>query len=485
MKRKYSIFVLTPLMVITILIITGFQIYWLLQNFKTEEHFIELHTSFLFHESTMRLQFAHLKVYENNTLKKGDSVQISIRASHEKSPFIDSSSEDEMFNMYELLSDKFHDSAFHHGRIIVSVTQSKDLKKKDSLNPPVPPLAPPPPPNNPFLMLAKTDSLQDSLHVADIKNECSVAFKRENLDVPFTVLRTNSNLLPSDTRITVGFKKPVTYTLLLGDITPFILKKLALSITFSVFLLSLTIVSFILIYRYIVREKKLAMLKDDFINNVTHELKTPIATVSVAIEAMKNFNAMDDAGRTREYLDISSGELQRLSLLVDKVLKLSMFDSKEMVMTLERIDLKHLVDEAVNSLRLQIEKNNAALKIHSEGEFFVTGDRLHLQSVIFNLLDNALKYRSEKPNITIRLKKLTGKIFLTVIDNGIGIAPEYKGRIFEKFFRVPSGDVRNTNGYGLGLNYVQHVVDNLNGEIHVESKLAQGSSFTVILPEAK
>jgi two-component system phosphate regulon sensor histidine kinase PhoR len=154
----------------------------------------------------------------------------------------------------------------------------------------------------------------------------------------------------------VGFVNPVSYELKLGNTFPYLIKRISLPILFSIVLLGITILSFILLYRNLERQRRLAEVKNEFISNITHELKTPIATVGVAIEALKSFNAIEDARKTKEYLDISSNELQRLSLLVDKVLKLSMFEKKEIDLTTETVDMGQLVKAVVNSLRLQTEK---------------------------------------------------------------------------------------------------------------------------------
>ena len=230
------------------------------------------------------------------------------------------------------------------------------------------------------------------------------------------------------------------------------------------------------------QQRRLAELKNEFISNITHELKTPIATVGVAIEALKNFNALQDPQRTREYLDISSNELQRLSLLVDKVLKLSMFEKKEIELRTETLDLTTLAEEVEASMRLQLEKQNAQLTLTHSGDTTLQGDRLHLLSVIFNLVDNALKYSTGAPSIQIELTGTDKDVQLSVKDNGIGIASEYQEKIFEKFFRVPTGDTHNAKGYGLGLSYAAHVVKKHGGIISVDSQPGLGTRFTVIIP---
>lgn len=198
---------------------------------------------------------------------------------------------------------------------------------------------------------------------------------------------------------------------------------------------------------------------------------------------MKNFNAIQDPQRTREYLDISSNELQRLSLLVDKVLKLSMFEKKEIELKYEQLNLKDVVEEVVSSMRLQLEKYHARVSINTEGDLILQADRLHLLSVIFNLLDNALKYSKNDPSIRVDINGNENNIILSVADNGIGIPSEYKDKLFEKFFRVPAGDTHNAKGYGLGLSYAAHVIHQHKGTITVESQPGNGSKFIITLPK--
>ncbi len=241
--------------------------------------------------------------------------------------------------------------------------------------------------------------------------------------------------------------------------------------------------SFWLLYSNVLKQSRLAAIKNEFISNITHELKTPIATVSVAIEALRSFNATMDATKTKEYLDISALELQRLSMLVDKVLKLSMFENKEIELKYETLNMKALVDEVTTSMKLQFEKHKAEVKVESIGDTTLQGDRLHLVSVIFNLVDNALKYSTHLPKLDILIKGSDTAITLEVADKGIGIPAEYKQKIFEKFFRVPTGNVHNAKGYGLGLSYAAHVIEKHKGTINVETLQEAGSKFMITLPK--
>jgi two-component system phosphate regulon sensor histidine kinase PhoR len=277
----------------------------------------------------------------------------------------------------------------------------------------------------------------------------------------------------------------VTYQLVIGNSVPYLFRQITQPILFSILLLGITLLSFSLLYRNLVKQRRLAALKNEFISNITHELKTPIATVGVAIEALKNFNAMNDTNRTKEYLDISQNELQRLGLLVDKVLRLSMFEKKEIELKYEPVDMGSLVEEVVASLRLQLEKVNANVKVDKSGDLTLEGDRLHLLSVIFNLVDNAVKYSPGKPEIAITLKATQTEVILEVADRGIGIPAVYRDKVFEKFFRVPHGDTHNAPGYGLGLSYACQVLRKHGGDIQVKDREGSGTIFTISIPKTR
>ncbi|RYY10111.1 MAG: HAMP domain-containing histidine kinase, partial [Chitinophagaceae bacterium] len=242
---------------------------------------------------------------------------------------------------------------------------------------------------------------------------------------------------------------------------------------------------FVVLYRNLVQQRRLTQLKNDFISNITHELKTPIATVSVAVEAMKSFNALADPKRTEEYLTISANELQRLSMLVDKVLKLSMFEKQEIELKKESFDLKQLIEEVVASMRLQFEKYRATVEMDLPAiPVLFIADRHHVTSVIYNLLDNALKYSNTAPLLMVRLHETETETIFSVEDNGKGIPAEYRDKVFDKFFRVPTGDQHNVKGYGLGLSYVAYVIERHDGNISLRSEEGIGSTFTVTFPKS-
>jgi two-component system phosphate regulon sensor histidine kinase PhoR len=279
---------------------------------------------------------------------------------------------------------------------------------------------------------------------------------------------------------------PIThYSAVLTGVRGMLIKEITPQIFFSCVLTLLTLISFLFMWRSIRSQQRLMALKNDLISNITHELKTPIATVSVALEALKNFKGIDNPKLTGEYLDIAQSELARLTILTDKVLNTSLFDEKGVKVDLERIDLEKIIRDILNSMKLVFEKQKAAVAFEPGGsDFSMRASTVHITNVIYNLLDNALKYSPTNPAIRISLNDLGEKLSLTIADNGLGIPSEFHKKIFEKFFRMPTGDVHNIKGYGLGLSYVEGVVKAHHGAIEVVSEPGNGSSFTITLPNS-
>lgn len=303
---------------------------------------------------------------------------------------------------------------------------------------------------------------------------------RDEIDQDFEA-RVYSNLLYTDW---FRFDPFHHYSIVLSKIQPLIIRQISPQILFSVFLTLITIAAFVVMYRSIRAQQKLMDLKNDFISNITHELKTPVTTVGVALEAIKNFKGQNNPELTKEYLDIAQNELNRLNILTDKILKSAIFDDKGLQINPEPVNLQQIVNQVMNSMKLLFEKQKAEVNLNVEGASFdLLGGAVHLTSVVYNLLDNALKYSPLDPKVSVSLHASDSEIILKVKDNGIGIASEYKKKVFEKFFRVPTGDVHNIKGYGLGLSYVDSVVRGHKGTIEVESEPGKGSEFIIRLPK--
>jgi two-component system phosphate regulon sensor histidine kinase PhoR len=475
MHKLKNIKWLPVLMALTILAIAAFQLYWLNKAYQREERTLEMRTNFMFRETVFALQGSKLKL---DKIVGDSSAPTRVFIQQERSgkkARIKSAPDQKVVNMVDILTKKVKDSSGRAVLIRGGDTMRFTNKALSGRR------------NRLMQFLFDVDSVQDSVRVKELETAYTKKLQEQNLNIPFSVHRvaTVEREDPVFNEVTLGFTDPITYKLQLGNTVPFLLKRISVPILFSVFLVAFTFLSFSLLYRNLLRQRRLADIKNEFISNITHELKTPIATVSVAIEALRTFNASIDPQRTKEYLDISANELQRLSLLVDKVLKLSMFEKKEVELRYELLNMKDLVEEVTSSMRLQFEKKGAMVSVTTEGDTTLEGDRLHLVSVIFNLLDNALKYSSDKAEITIAVKEVGNKVQLVMADSGIGIPAEYHNKIFEKFFRVPTGNLHNAKGYGLGLSYVSHVINKHQGTIRVESVEGDGSKFFITLPKHK
>jgi signal transduction histidine kinase len=250
----------------------------------------------------------------------------------------------------------------------------------------------------------------------------------------------------------------------------------------SVILLAVTTWCFIFMLRTILKQKRWSEIKNDFISNMTHELKTPIATVSAAIEALQHFRGMEDKNKAQSYLDISHHELKRLSDLVEKVLHISIEENEEMVLHKEKVNIKTLIQGIIAAQQLKADK-----EVHFDfrctpDNLLLQVDKLHFSNAINNLIDNAIKYSQREVNINIEVKLKANQLIFTLKDDGVGIPGHYHQLIFDKFFRVPTGDLHNVKGFGLGLNYVKKVVEKHGGTIHVKSEAGKGAEFTIILP---
>ncbi|RWY50293.1 sensor histidine kinase [Mucilaginibacter gilvus] len=261
-----------------------------------------------------------------------------------------------------------------------------------------------------------------------------------------------------------------------------ILSEMVLILCLSGFLIVFTKFCLFYIILTIVKQKKLTELKDDFINNMTHELKTPIATITVAIEGLQKFNGLNDPEKTQRYLQTSRNELSRLDGLVTKVLNIAAFESKKIVLAKERIAIDELMNELIEAEKQKTAKEVSISYINSDGIKEIEADKMHLRNIMLNLVDNAIKYATEPVDIKISLTRHNKYAVFSIKDNGMGIPARHIKHIFDKFHRVPAGNVHNVKGTGLGLNYVKYIAEAHGGKVAVTSKMNKGSEFTVSIP---
>ena len=236
----------------------------------------------------------------------------------------------------------------------------------------------------------------------------------------------------------------------------------------------------------ILKQRRLSEVQKDFINNMTHEFKTPISTIAISSEVLKDPSIVHTPERLLNYATIIQNENQRLKQQVERVLQMAQLDNEDPGLKKEECDIHELIREVVNnnSLAIESKQGNVLLKLDAR-ESFLNLDKLHFTNVIYNLLDNALKYNHGQPEITIATQNLNGHLQISISDNGIGIPPEGQKKIFHKFYRVPTGNVHNVKGFGLGLNYVKLIVENHDGKISLESVPGKGSIFTLDFPNIR
>ncbi len=247
----------------------------------------------------------------------------------------------------------------------------------------------------------------------------------------------------------------------------------------SLLLAALSLFCFYYTITTLLRQKKQSDLKNDFVNNMTHELKTPVATIGVAAEAIQHYG-LDRADR-EEYAGIIREQAANLSRLIDQILK-SAIEEERMELHLERICLPALVQSAIGQMKPLIEKRGARVEESFTGPLWVLGSQIHLTNVVVNLLDNALKYSAAAPLITVAGAVEDKWAVLHISDNGIGIPEHYQGKVFDRFFRVPTGNVHTVKGYGLGLSYAKTVIEKHKGSVSVQSQRKEGTRLTIKLP---
>ncbi|GAB3658166.1 hypothetical protein GCM10028791_30990 [Echinicola sediminis] len=266
----------------------------------------------------------------------------------------------------------------------------------------------------------------------------------------------------------------------------YLLRQIGLPLSSSLVFLLIIIFCFVYAIKVIIRQKKLSETKNDFINNMTHEFKTPIATVSLAVEALQDPElANQDAFRNR-YLGIIKDENKRLGTQVEKVLQAAALDKKDFKLKFEEVDLVTLIKDSKKHFDLQVEKKGGAIDLEIEVKNpFLQADAFHLSNIINNLLDNANKYSREEPKIKVKVLENQEGLTVIIKDNGVGMSKESVKKIFDKFYRVPTGNVHDVKGFGLGLAYVKTMVEEHNGDISVESEINKGSTFTINLPRKR
>lgn len=297
---------------------------------------------------------------------------------------------------------------------------------------------------------------------------------KEPVLIPDNAISLEEIRIPFGTRI-IGY---------IDSYKGFLIQKMLMPGLFSFLVLIFISWSMIAMYRNMLKQQRLNLLKNDIISNITHELKTPVSTVSIVLESLENFGADSKPETRKEYIQIAKKELVRLTAMAENILKSSVL-GKEGKVIHSQVDVDFLVEDRINSFKPILESQSFHFNYSKTGNHFKTnGNEEQLSLVIFNLLDNAIKYSKEKKAIELKLQEKEGAIILEVSDQGIGIPEAYQKEIFEKFIRVPQEDIHDVKGYGLGLAQVSEIVKMHQGKISLKSQVGKGSTFTIQLPKA-
>lgn len=303
--------------------------------------------------------------------------------------------------------------------------------------------------------------------------EESSAFRKELIEKGSAFVLFQSDIYTSPEYLLIWF--PLEKQFLLTELWGMLL--------IAILLIIVIVYSFTYTLAVVFRQKRFSEMKNDFINNMTHEFKTPISTISLACEALSDKDIRSSPGMIESYVSMIQEENRRLSGMAEKILQTALIEKGQLKMTKEVIDLHTVIQEVIRNIKIQVELKDGKIETNfMASRSRVEGDKVHLTNLIFNLLDNANKYTPARPEIRIHTENISKGLVVTIEDNGIGIDKAHLKKIFDKLYRVPTGDIHAVRGFGLGLNYVKAVVDEHTGKISVESEPGKGSRFKVFLP---
>ncbi len=301
----------------------------------------------------------------------------------------------------------------------------------------------------------------------------SKSVKGDFLKSNYIVRLFPDNIIRQDLLLSVVFPERTNYVLgsmalLLGG-----------SLVFSFVILA----TFSLSLFFIIRQKKISEMKSDFINNMTHEFKTPIATINLAADTITNPKVIKDESSVKHFIGMIKKENSRMNKKVETILQIASLDKKEIDFRFENISLHSVIERAVDTIEIQVQQRNGNLRLKlNAGEPVIYGDVDHLTNLVNNLLDNAIKYSPGSPNLTLETKNIDRGVVMSVEDKGVGMTKNVQSKIFERFYRQASGNIHDVKGFGLGLNYVRAIVDAHKGNITVFSEPGKGSRFEIFLP---
>lgn len=334
-----------------------------------------------------------------------------------------------------------------------------------------------------------------------LRDKIEVELQKKGINIPFeiAVFKPNGEMeytTASDTNLVINspygvalhqlniMQEPYYLKVYFPEKESFILSSMGKSLLLSIFLIIILMTIFYIVISSIIRQKKLADIKNDFVNNMTHELKTPVSSISLASEALHDDAIASNRMQSERFLKVIQEETGRLSGLIDNVLENALNDKEQFAINFKEHSLAEIIEKSISRIRLKAEKNMGQIMFQNNaGEAKLMADDLHLGNALLNIFDNAIKYSEKAPLIYVNLDKKEDKYIVRIQDNGIGIKKDQLKKIFDKFYRVPTGNIHNIKGFGLGLNYVKKVVIKHHGSIVAKSEPGSGTTFIIELPE--
>lgn len=325
--------------------------------------------------------------------------------------------------------------------------------------------------------MLKGDGIDIDFEYAIYDNDLATKIQSDNFELDKTatygvpVFLDNND--ESDFTLYVNFPERKSFIL------SSILGMMLLSIVFT----TIIIIAYSSAIYQLIKQRQISQIKTDFINNMTHEFKTPIATINLALDAIKNPKIIDDKEKVRRYLGMIKDENKRMHAQVENVLRISKLEKNELNISKERVKLHDLIEDAISHIELIVEDKKGYVKTHFEAQkSSVLANETHFTNVIVNMLDNAVKYSTGVPKIDVYTENVGTNIIMKIKDQGSGMSKAAQKRVFEKFYREHTGDIHNVKGHGLGLAYVKRIVDDHQGHVSVESEKGKGSTFIIKLP---
>lgn len=350
-----------------------------------------------------------------------------------------------------------------------------------------------------FKALAKTKPVYKRVSKKEVKNLLATKLRANDIDIDFEFAIYSRDLATKiysdgfDKEDASTYSVPVfyddknqsNYKLLVNfpDDKRFILSSILGMILLSIVFTGIIIVAYSSAIMQLIKQRQISQIKTDFINNMTHEFKTPIATINLALDAIKNPKIIENKDKVLRYLNMIKEENKRMHAQVENVLRISKLEKNELNINKERVELHDLVEDAITHVELIVEDRHGYIKTHlNASKSSVLANDMHFTNVIVNILDNAIKYSPEAPRIDVFTENIGTNILLKIQDQGSGMSKIAVKRIFEKFYREHTGNIHNVKGHGLGLAYVKRIIEDHQGYISVESEKGKGSTFIIKLP---